>query len=574
MRLIRLQTDDNNCVFDNSFNTDIIIEPNAKIALQNVAIIKDPVKVAITAQNNTLTYKLNQSGAPDQTVKLELGDYSKDNYTTLFTDMTNKLNKSLNSTTHPSNVGQEWRVSLDDGKASIQQKLSPRLSFNDWNNGVTQNIDTASAVTLIKGTNDTNSASGSQFLYNTVPITKGCGSVSTKPSFLSGYNGAGFIIGLVEKQPVGVTAIPETAYVHGIKVGKATTTSYIPIHNGSQETPNINYPVNGNDVHLHISGGEVEYTIYAGITDPAANHIIYKVALDQSKSYYPAITFFDNARVIKASTFYNQDMYAATAGPSSVNSGVQVNFAPAYYHLPDGNPWSRINPGTVHTENFYSDNVGTVATYRRPISGGGNQYWQQTGLTTWNIYFTLPTSVSVPDNTAEIDPITHIISFPSSSTTTFEPSQTLTSIDSTTLIAPPANGGDGQRLLSFSQDLATFLGFSFTSQLSPQSVSNYQFLAANIFDITDIADSFVVELLSLELDSYDGQTSDRRSILATVPKSEGADGTIIYEVNYPTFVNVRNRNPITLRNIRARILKSDLTQFTVIGTSNMTLLID
>lgn len=129
MRLIRLQTDDNNCVFDNSFNTDIIIEPNAKIALQNVAIVKNVVKVAITSQNNTLTYKLNQTNAPEQTVKLELGNYSKDNYTTLFTDMTNKLNKSLNSTTHSSNVGQEWRVSLDDGKASIQQKLSPRLNF-------------------------------------------------------------------------------------------------------------------------------------------------------------------------------------------------------------------------------------------------------------------------------------------------------------------------------------------------------------------------------------------------------------------------------------------------------------
>lgn len=572
MRLIRLQTDDNNCVFDNSFNTDIIIEPNAKIALQNVAIIKDAVKVAITAQNNTLTYKLNQSGAPDQTVKLELGDYSKDNYTTLFTDMTNKFNKSLNSTTHPSNVGQEWRVSLDDGKASIQQKLSPRLLFNNWNNGVTQNIDTASAVTLIKGTGAADQATGNQFLYNTVPITKGCGSVSTKPSFLSGYNGAGFIIGLVEKQPVGVTAIPETAYVHGIKVGNITS-NYVPIHNGSQETPNINYPVNGNDVHLHISGGEVEYTIYSSVTDPAANHIIYKVALDQSKSYYPAITFFDNARVLKASTFYNQDMYAATAGPPSANSGVQVNYAPAYFHLPDGNPWSQTVSGTVYYENFYSDNVGEIATYRRLTSGGSTHYWQQTGLTTWNIYVTLPTSVSVPDNTAEIDPHTHIISF-SSVATTFSPFQTLTSIDSTTLIAPPNNGGNGRRLLSFSQDLATFLGFSFTSQLSPQSVSNYQWLAANIFDITDIADSFVVELLSLELDSYDGQTSDRRSILATVPKSEGADGTIIYEVNYPTFVNVRNRNPITLRNIRARILKSDLTQFTVIGTSNMTLLID
>ena len=118
MRLIRLQTEDNNCVFDNTFNTDIIIEPNAKIALQNVAIVKNVAKVVITQDNNTLTYKLNETTAPTQTVKLELGEYSKDNYLTLFTDMTDKLNKSLNSTI-PSNVGQEWRVSLDDGRASI-----------------------------------------------------------------------------------------------------------------------------------------------------------------------------------------------------------------------------------------------------------------------------------------------------------------------------------------------------------------------------------------------------------------------------------------------------------------------
>jgi hypothetical protein len=504
---------------------------------------------------------------------LEVGEYSKDNYASLFTDMTNKLNKSLNST-NPSNVGQEWLVSLDDGRVSIQQKLSPRLNYASWQNSIVQDIVTTN--TIIHGASANNAAQGSQFLYNTIPMTKGCGSVSTKPSFLNNYNGDGFIIGLVEKQPVGVTAIPETAYVHGIKVGKATSTNYIPIHNGVEQaqTGSTTFAVNGLDVHLHISGGEVQYTIYSSLTAPPANHIIYKVALDQSKTYHPAITFFDNARVLKASTFYNQDMYAIKTGPPNVNSGAnsgaQVNFAPAFFHLPSGNPWSQSTGSLV--ENFYSDNVGT-ATYRRVSSGGWTHYWQQTGLTTWNIYFTLPTSVSVPDNTAEIDPHTHVISF-SSSGTTFNPSQTLTSIDSTTLIAPPGNGGNGKRFLSFSQDLATFLGFTFTSQLSPTSVSNYQWLAANIFDITDIADSFVVELLSLDLDSYDGQTSDRRSILATVPKSEGADGTIIYEVNYPTFVNVRNRNPITLRNIRARILKADLTQFTVLGTSNMTLLID
>lgn len=33
------------------------------------------------------------------------------------------------------------------------------------------------------------------------------------PSFLNSYSEAGFVIKIVEKQPVGVTAIPESAYV-------------------------------------------------------------------------------------------------------------------------------------------------------------------------------------------------------------------------------------------------------------------------------------------------------------------------------------------------------------------------
>lgn len=94
MRLTRLQTEDNNCIFD-IFNTDIIIEPNAKIAFQNVAVVKNVAKVENTTDNHTLTYPMNQTTAPTQTVQLELGEYSKNNYLSLFTDMTDKLNKSL-----------------------------------------------------------------------------------------------------------------------------------------------------------------------------------------------------------------------------------------------------------------------------------------------------------------------------------------------------------------------------------------------------------------------------------------------------------------------------------------------
>lgn len=105
MKLIRLQTDDSHCVFDNSFNTDIIIEPNAKIALQNVAIVKNPARVNLTLVNNKISYKLGLT-APNQDVKLTVGTYTQNNYETLFSDMTTKLNQSLRSSRQ--RPGRSW----------------------------------------------------------------------------------------------------------------------------------------------------------------------------------------------------------------------------------------------------------------------------------------------------------------------------------------------------------------------------------------------------------------------------------------------------------------------------------
>lgn len=92
--------------------------------------------------------------------------------------------------------------------------------------------------------------------------------------------------------------------------------------------------------------------------------------------------------------------------------------ATSHLNLPDGNPWSQTVGGTVHHENFYSDNVGGIATYRRLTSGGQTHYWQHTGVTSWNIYVSLPSAASVPDNTAEIDPATGVITIGGSTTLT------------------------------------------------------------------------------------------------------------------------------------------------------------
>jgi hypothetical protein len=122
--------------------------------------------------------------------------------------------------------------------------------------------------------------------------------------------------------------------------------------------------------------------------------------------------------------------------------------------------------------------------------------------------------------------------------------------------------------------LPKFLGYS---EILYRSVvnKNVNYLAESIFDLVDISDSFVIEMLSMELNSYDSQTEGRRSILAVVPKSEeDTEGSIVYQVPYPTFIDINNNSQISLRNIRCRILKSDLTKVVVSGFSIITLLLD
>lgn len=237
MKLIRLQTNDANCIFDNSFNTDIIIEPNAKIALQNVAIVKNPARVNLTLANNKITYKLG-STAPEQDVKITVGTYTQNNYETLFSDMTTKLNQSLTSS-NTSNVGQQWLVSLDNGRASIQQKSSARLNYNGWKDTIAIKVTLPGASgsnSTVQGNSDVGPDNYTQFLYSPHPIIKGCGTFSARID-TAGTNG--FMIGLVEKQDNTIQSIPEGQFVHAIRA--TPSQDYIPYHNGARYNHQIRY---------------------------------------------------------------------------------------------------------------------------------------------------------------------------------------------------------------------------------------------------------------------------------------------------------------------------------------------
>ena len=58
MKLLRLTTNKSDCVFNETLNEDLILQPNSKIALKNISIQSNKSKIQITGVNDTIRYKL------------------------------------------------------------------------------------------------------------------------------------------------------------------------------------------------------------------------------------------------------------------------------------------------------------------------------------------------------------------------------------------------------------------------------------------------------------------------------------------------------------------------------------
>lgn len=123
--------------------------------------------------------------------------------------------------------------------------------------------------------------------------------------------------------------------------------------------------------------------------------------------------------------------------------------------------------------------------------------------------------------------------------------------------------------------LANFLGYNNLRNPEVGGLNKFDgffWEADNVFSAVDFADSFILELLDIPLDSYDGLKQQRKNILAVIPKSD-ENGYLIYEPSTPYFIDIRNTKALLLRNIRARILKSDYSRYKMRGQATLTILI-
>jgi len=144
---------------------------------------------------------------------------------------------------------------------------------------------------------------------------------------------------------------------------------------------------------------------------------------------------------------------------------------------------------------------------------------------------------------------------------------------------PPRQGGSTNptnHFLEFeSEELSSYLGFK-TDRI-PQTgytlTNNFVPTADRIFKPNNLSDSFILEMLNIGLDSYDGELQSRASYLAVIPKEDN-NSFVVYETPYPIYIDINNYQPLTLRNIKCRLLNNDLSPVQMLGLGTIVLLLE
>jgi len=124
--------------------------------------------------------------------------------------------------------------------------------------------------------------------------------------------------------------------------------------------------------------------------------------------------------------------------------------------------------------------------------------------------------------------------------------------------------------------LTTYLGF--TQQVNPplfpiKPVAELNVVSPQEFVPTSFTDSFIVELLNLTVDSYDGSTSGRRNILAVIPQSYNEKQQIVFQATNLLWIDLLNAFPVDLRELKLRLVRDDNTPLRIRGISTAVLMI-
>lgn len=125
------------------------------------------------------------------------------------------------------------------------------------------------------------------------------------------------------------------------------------------------------------------------------------------------------------------------------------------------------------------------------------------------------------------------------------------------------------------RSLSDYLGFAQTTY-SFTNVKDFDVIASETVEIFDRCESYIVELQSFGIDSYDMSRGKqkRRFLLALINNQKNkAERDVLYQINPPIYVDLNNKTDLLLKNLRMRVLNTNEQEVSIASVSNAVLLI-
>lgn len=485
MKLIRLTTTDSNAIFSNTFNEDIIIEPNSKIALHSLTTQIQTEQLIIDALNDDITFGF---AGVDYTIHLAHNTYDKTNIDDFFIDFTYKFNRALGYT--ESTIGRQWLASTSSNFFTLQVRTGAIISPIDIWEDDTSKIFEINNVGITPnnkalGRNGGADTTFDSFLYFKSTICKGVSTLRGRIYSNTESTNGGFLMGYYTEQVSDETIIDPTKIKFGIqfvdeeqnykiyKDGVQSVSTALPIISGNTGGENNDYLV------IDSYQNKLYAKVYNQSEVPRQNGLeIDTLEWDHETELYPFLCFVSSKTDIS-----------------------DIKFV---------------------CDPFYTDDKNSLISKK---------------------------FVEVPD-------LGGVVSLKSNKVV--------------------------NSYLQFNDiDLARLIGFR--TQRIPIAVGDtYQtdrdgfleYKANNILAFRDIADTYLVEMLNLNINSFDSVKKQHMNLLAVIPQFDAVKERLVYNAVYPVFLDLNNPYRINLRELRARILKEDLSTINSIGYSQITILID
>ena len=274
-------------------------------------------------------------------------------------------------------------------------------------------------------------------------------------------------------------------------------------------------------------------------------------------------------------TALHKDTYIYVEGNENGGGG---GFSMFYGNLDanGANPTTPIATGTLHTGGADTLDISmeggkiSLGLYTGGGAGTYTQFYQMDydGTTDFYPYIIMRsdnTKLSLAQGRTQLDPYL------------LTSSNDLNNNDLGTTLGDAPSGQpktQGTNTLSFDLDIEQMLGFTDVLDLTDVG-EDALFKASSIYDFGMFNDTYLVLLDNLRLDSYDGFTKEEKSILGCINVSDNNTNRVVqYESNTLDYIELKNKKEISIRNIRGRIVKSDLGSVILNGLTSLVILID